>query len=125
MFVIFQKTPPEDWQVSTCWLLLTLQGSAPMAAGPCDRPNLLPAEVHYKGSQTKEAHALHVTLNYITSMCMCRKKSSRGKEALPKGDKESVTIHFQNNTRSLRPGPPGQPSSQVVGEPGTDPTLQL
>ena len=32
----------------------------------------------YKGSQTKEARVLHVTLNYITSVCTCRKKRSRG-----------------------------------------------
>ena len=52
---------------------------------------------------------LHMTLNYITSVCI--HAEGKGQEAitqdtklLPKGDKDGITIHFQSNTYSFWPG---------------------
>ena len=70
----------------------------------CKRLYLLQSEAHYKGSQTKKAHVLCMTLNYITSGCKRVKKQSQDKKPLPEGDKEGVIIHSQNNTFLLAIG---------------------
>ena len=62
-----------------------------------ERLHLLQSETPYKGSQTKEAHVPHMTLKDIVSVCKRVKKLSQDKKLLPKGDKEGVTIHSQNN----------------------------
>ena len=41
-----------------------------------ERPHLLQSEANYKGSQTKKAHVLSATVNDMTLVCTCRKKSS-------------------------------------------------
>ena len=43
------------------------------------RPHLLQSEACYKWSEKRESCVLSVTLNYITEVCMCRKK---GQEAV-------------------------------------------
>ena len=68
------------------------------------------SEAPGKGSQTKEACVLQVTINYISSACTCSKKQSQDKKPLPKGDKEGVTIHSPNNTHSFWPVASDQPS---------------
>ena len=58
---------------SKCGMLLIshITGKCPDGGGPMwDRPHLLQSE-------TKETHVLHLTVNYITLVSICRKKRSR------------------------------------------------
>ena len=74
-----------------------------------ERPQLLQSEARYKGSHTKAARStLHKPrsgpeLHYIGvhSVEGKVKKQSQDKTPRPKGDKEGVTIHSPNNTRSF------------------------
>lgn len=92
-----------SWCVHAVYSLLTLPESAVTVASWCERQCLLQSETRYKGSKTKEAHVPCMTLNYLISVCACRKKGQEvvtGPELL---HKEGVTIHSQFKTNSLWP----------------------
>ena len=71
-------------------------------------------EAHSKGSQTHAARD-QVAQAYLWSgatlpQCVCAEGKGQeavtGQKLLPKGDKEGVIIHSQNNTHSFWPGAP-------------------
>ena len=71
-----------------------------------ERPHLLRPEAYYKGSLTKEACVLFVTLYCIAPVCTCRKKKSRSSHRTrccsQKEIRRELHNHLQNNTHSFR-----------------------
>ena len=95
--------------------ILTLQRSALMAVGPCKRGHTssslrftitVPRQRQNRSRWHKPTCGLE--LYYISVYVQKEKvqKQSRDKKPLPKGDKEGVTIHSQNNTQSFWPEAP-------------------
>lgn len=89
-------------------------GKCPNGSGSVKDTHLLQFEACYNRSQMKEACVLYVAINYITSVCTCRKKRARSSHRRRNHSQK----YSQSNTYSFCPEPPEQPSSWVVGESG-------
>ena len=91
-----------------------------------ERLYLLQSEVPFKEYHIKEARVLHMTLNYITSVCMGRKKSSRSSPRTTSCSLKEIRRELQSILIMIQvpsgQGTPGQPLSHVVGEACIDPT---
>ena len=116
----------------TCCLLLTLQGSALMVAGQCEK-DLTSSSLRLgirsprQRQHRSTLHSLCVAWGYITSECTCRRKRSRSnhrtRSCSQKEIRKELTIHSQIIHILSVQGPSGQPLSWVVGEPCIDPTI--
>ena len=112
MFMIVQKSPPGGLANVDKPFITHFTGKGTDRRSPQARPHLLQSEASCKAPQTKASRVLIAQtcteLHYISVHVQKTKvkKRSRNKKLLPKGDKEGVTVHSQNNTHSFSPVAP-------------------